>query len=272
MLLKSVPSCGVLTVATADLAATFAARASEGRKLLVPYLMAGMVDDWLDVVEAVVAAGADAVEIGLPFSDPILDGVTIQEAGMASLARGTTATSAFAALAGRKIGVPLVAMTYYNVVAHMGHERFAGLAEKAGVSGAILPDLSLEELGDWPEVAGAHGIAPVLLVAPSTPPARTKEICARSRGFVYAVARMGVTGERTALSDDVAGVVEKIRACPSPPVLVGVGVSTPEQAYDVSRMADGVIVGSALVRHVLDGGGPEGAGAFVAALRRAIDA
>jgi tryptophan synthase alpha chain len=254
-----------------NLTPTFAARTASGAKLLVPYVMAGMCEDWLEVIEAVIEAGADGVEIGLPFSDPILDGATIQEAGLRSLQAGTTASSVFAALAQRPWAVPLVAMTYYNIVAHLGHERFAGEARNAGVSGAIVPDLSLEELDGWATTADAVGLDTVLLVAPSTPPERTAALCARSRGFVYAVARMAVTGEQAALGDDVAAVVEKIRRFPSPPICVGIGVSTPEHAAEVARHADGVIVGSALIRRILDGQGPEGAGSFVSSLRAALD-
>ena len=254
-----------------SLSTQFVEKVAAGRKLLIPYIMAGADDDWLDVIDAVIDAGADAVEIGLPFSDPILDGATIQEAGQQSLDRGTTAQSALAELAHRSFGAPLVVMTYYNVVCHMGHERFAGAARDAGISGAIIPDLSLEELGDWAEVADANDIDTILLVAPSSSPERTRALCERSRGFVYAVARMSVTGEQTAVTPDVGGVVAKIRAVPSPPICVGIGVSTPEQAHEVSRSADGVIVGSALVRRLLNGEGPEGAGTFVASLRAGID-
>ena len=254
-----------------DLATSFAAKKAEGRTLLVPYLMAGSDDAWLDTIEAVIDAGADAVEVGLPFSDPIIDGPVIQAAGLASLERGTTGHGVLSALSRREFAAPIVVMTYFNVVAHLGLERFAGLASEAGVTGAIIPDLSLEELAPWASAADAESIATVLLVAPSTPPDRTRELCARSRGFVYAVARMGVTGERQALGDEAARVVEKIRPFDSAPVCVGIGVSTPEQAATVAESADGVIVGSALVRRLLDGEGPEGAAAFVGSLRAAVD-
>ena len=257
---------------TSDLASSFAQKRSEGRTLLVPYLMAGADDAWLDTIDAVIDAGADAVEVGLPFSDPIIDGPTIQAAGLASLERGTTGHGVLSALARREFGAPLVVMTYFNVVAHLGLERFAGLAQDAGVTGAIIPDLSLEELDPWARAADDASIATVLLVAPSTPAARTEELCARSRGFVYAVARMGVTGERADLGDEAALVVEKIRPFASPPICVGIGVSTPAQATTVAQSADGVIVGSALVRRLLDGEGPEGAARFVSSLREAIDA
>ena len=247
-------------------------KVADGSTLLIAYLMAGSDDNWLDTVEAVIEAGADAVEIGLPFSDPIIDGAVIQAAGVKSLERGTTAIGALAQLARRDFSVPLVAMTYYNVIAHLGHERFAGAAVDAGISGAIVPDLSLEELGPWADVADSSGIDTVLLVAPSTPPERTALLCERSRGFVYAVARMGVTGEQSVLGNEAGEVVAKIREHRSPPVCVGIGVSTPDQAVQVASVADGVIVGSALVRRLLEGEGPEGAGRFIASLRQAIDA
>ncbi len=247
-------------------------KVAAGRTLLIPYVMAGLDDQWLDVVDAVVDAGADAVEVGLPFSDPIIDGPTIQEAGVRSIERGTTAVSALAQLARRDFPVPIVVMTYYNIIAHLGHERFAGLATNAGVSGAIVADLSLEELDGWAACADDSGIDTVLLVAPSTPPERTQRLCERSRGFVYAVARMGVTGERAELGSGVIDVVSKIRSFTSPPVCVGIGVSTPDQAAEVGESADGVIVGSALIRRLLDGEGPNGAAEFVGSLRRAIDA
>jgi len=152
-----------------------------------------------------------------------------------------------------------------------GHKRIARSMAEAGVSGAIVPDLPIEEIGPWAAEADAAGVATVLLVAPSTPAERVERICARARGFVYAVARMGVTGERADLGSDAARVVEAIRRCTDLPVCVGIGVSTPEQAAQVCEVADGVVVGSALVRRLVEGEGPEGAAAFVASLRRAID-
>jgi tryptophan synthase alpha chain len=228
------------------------ARRASGAKLLVPYLMAGMTPDWLATLEAVVAAGADAVEVGIPFSDPVMDGPVIQDAALASLAAGTTPESVLAALGEADIDVPLAVMTYYNLIFRAGHRR-------------------MEELGPWAEEAGDAGVETVLLVAPSTSEARTAAICARSRGFVYAVARMGITGERADIGDAAAEVVAKIRRATDTPALVGVGVSTPEQATAVCAHADGVVVGSALVRRLLAGEGPEGAARFVGELRSAID-
>ena len=257
-------------MAAPDLARGLSALRERGRTILIPYLMAGLDEQWLEVLDAVVASGADAVEIGLPFSDPIIDGPVIQEAGTRSLERGTTAAAVLSQLARRDYPVPLVVMSYFNPIAHLGLERFAGLAAAAGISGAIVPDLSLEELDEWEAVALRAGISPVLLVAPSTPAARAAEIVKRSPGFVYAVARMGVTGERSELGSGPGEVVAKIRLSPSAPICVGIGVSSPAQAAEVAAVADGVIVGSALVRRLLDGEGPAGAAAFVASLRSAI--
>lgn len=247
-------------------------RRGAGAKLLVPYVMAGMTPDWLEVVEAVTAAGADAVEVGIPFSDPMIDGPVIQEASVRALAAGTTPTGVLDTLAGATFDVPVVVMTYYNIVLRMGHRRAARRFAEAGVAGAILPDLPLEVLGPWAEEADAAGVATVLLVAPPTPAERAARICARARGFVYAVARMGVTGERSEVGGDAASVVQRVRAASDLPVLVGIGISTPAQAAEVCTVADGAVVGSALVRRLLDGGGPDGAHAFVAGLRAGIDA
>jgi len=255
----------------ATLEGALRARRAAGAKLLVPYVMAGMTDDWPDVVHAVVAAGADAVEIGIPFSDPVMDGPVIQEASVWSLARGTTPTGVLEELARARIGVPVAVMTYYNLVFRAGHRRMARSLAESGVSGAIIPDLPVEELGPWAEEADAAGIETVLLVAPSSGEERVAAICARSHGFVYAVARMGVTGERADLGERAAEVVGRIRRHSDVPVCVGVGVSTPDQAVEVCHVADGVIVGSALVRRLLAGAGPEGAADFVAELRAAID-
>jgi tryptophan synthase alpha chain len=254
------------------LEATLRARRDGGHKALVVYLMAGMTADWLEAAHAIVAAGADALEIGIPFSDPMIDGPVIQEAGIAALERSTTPLSVLEALAGADLGVPLAVMTYYNLVFRTGERRMARSLVAAGVSGAILPDLSLEELGPWAEEADAAGVETVLMVAPSTPPERAAALCQRSRGFVYAAARMAVTGERTSLGDQSAAVVARIRPHTDRPVYVGIGISSGAQAASVCETADGVIVGSAVVRRLLDGHGPEAAAAFVAELRAAIDA
>ena len=243
-----------------------------GRKLLVPYVTGGLGREWRDVVRAVIDAGADAVEIGIPFSDPIMDGRTIQEASQRALDLGATPIGVIDALADVDAPVPLIVMTYYNLVAHLGHERSAEALHNAGVSGAILPDLPLDELDGWGDAADAAGSQ--RSSSPRRPPLTTASaaICERSRGFVYGVSLLGVTGERSALPMHAKQMGERCKAVTDRPVLLGVGISTPDQAAMAASSADGVIVGSALVRRLLDGGGPNEAAAFVGTLRAALDA
>ena len=247
-------------------------RRGSGHKLLIPYVTGGMNDTWLLTIEALAGAGADAIEVGIPFSDPMIDGPTIQEASLRALARGTTPDGILSDLSRLEVGIPLVVMTYYNLVYRAGHRRLAHSLVTSGVSGAIVPDLPLEELGPWAAAADDAGVETVLLVAPSTPEERIAEIAERSRGFVYGVGRMGVTGEQTELASSAREVATRIGAATDMPVCVGIGVSTPEQAKTVCEVADGVVVGSALVRRLLEGGGPEGAADFVGSLRQALDA
>lgn len=243
-----------------------------GRKLVIPYVTAGLSDDWLDVVRAVAAAGADAIEVGLPFSDPMMDGPTIQAASTTALDRGTTPAMVLAALREADAGVPLAVMTYYNLVYRAGERRFAAQLASAGVAGVIVPDLPLEEGTGWRAEAVAAGIDAVQLVAPSTPDDRAVRVCAAARGFVYAVGLMGVTGERSALADSARRLARRLQPLTDVPVCVGVGISTPAQAAEVCQDADGVVFGSALVRRLLNGGGPAEAAALVADVRRAVDA
>jgi len=163
-------------------------------------------------------------------------------------------------------------MTYYNVVAHAGSERFAAQLADAGIDGAIVPDLPLDELDGWGDAADAAGVETVLLAAPTTPDDRLRAICDRSRGFVYGVSLLGVTGERATLASEAVEMGRRCKATSDMPILLGVGISTPEQAVAAARAADGVIVGSALVRRVLTGEGPDEAGRYVAELRSALDA
>jgi tryptophan synthase alpha chain len=241
-----------------------------GRKLLVPYVTGGL-GDWTHVLQACAAAGADAIEIGIPFSDPVMDGPTIQEASELALHAGTTPASVLDQVRGLEVGVPLAVMTYYNIAFRMGHERFAASLRDSGIAAAILPDLPLEECGPWCEVADRIGVETVLLAAPTGSDERIERVCARARGFVYGVGLLGVTGERDALASSAMVMAKRLKAITDMPVLIGVGVSNVDQAREVCTVADGVIVGSALIRRLLDGGGPEGAAAFIGELRAGLD-
>lgn len=243
-----------------------------GRKLLVPYVTGGYDDEWLDVVRAVAAAGADAIEVGLPFSDPVMDGPVIQAASVQALGRGTTPAGIIAALANADVGIPIAVMSYVNPIAHLGYRRSAMSLAASHIAGAIVPDLPLDEADEWRAEALSAGVDAVQLVAPTTPDDRLARICAASRGFVYAVGLLGVTGERGAVADSALLLAKRAKLMTDTPVLVGVGISTPDQAVSVSAVADGVIVGSALMRRLLEGEGPNGAAVFVQALRDGLDA
>jgi tryptophan synthase alpha chain len=258
--------------ATVGLEERLRARRGEGCKLLVPYVTGGLGSSWLDVVRAIADAGADAIEIGIPFSDPVMDGLTIQEASRRALDLGATPAGVISDAGTLDIDVPLVVMTYTNPVGHMGYRRFAAALADAGIAGAILPDLPLDELGGWAEAADAHEVETVLLAAPTTPDDRLAAICERSRGFVYGVSLMGVTGERTALASQAGDMGRRLKAVTDLPVLLGIGISNAEQAVEASQFSDGVVIGSALVARLLQGGGPEAAHEFVAEVRTALDA
>ena len=247
------------------------AKIDGGGKCLVPYVTGGLGDDWLDTVRAVADAGADAIEIGIPFSDPVMDGPVIQQANDRSLKAGTTPTSILSALRDADIGVPLAVMTYYNIAFRAGELRFATELAEAGVSGCILPDLPLEETGPWAAAADEAGIETILLAAPTAPDERLPRICERSRGFVYGVGLLGVTGVRNELARSAMDIAGRLKAVTDKPVLVGVGVGTPEQAVEVSAVSDGVVVGSAIVRKMLDGVGPLGVAERVSEFRVALD-
>ena len=246
-------------------------RRDDGAKLLVPYVTGGLGPRWTEVLEAMAAAGADAVEVGIPFSDPVMDGPTIQAASQRALELGATPAGILDALPAVDADVPLVAMTYYNIVFRTGHRRFAMSLRDSGVTGAIVPDVPLEELGPWARAADAGGVETVLLASPVTPEDRLVRICEQSHGFVYAVSVMGITGERQSLAASAGVLAKRLKAHTDRPVLLGFGVSRPEHAVEACAEADGVIVASALMRLLLDGASPEQVGDAVAGFRAALD-
>jgi tryptophan synthase alpha chain len=248
-----------------------AVRAS-GRKILVTYVTGGLGDDWVQAAQAMVAAGADLVEVGLPFSDPVMDGPTIQEASTVALKQGATIGSITEGLRGVEFPVPLVAMTYYNLIFRAGHLRFCRTVVDAGIRGAIVPDLPLEESTEWERDAASEGLETVLLAAPVTPEQRLVELCRRSHGFVYGVNLMGVTGERKSVGSSAGVLAKRLKAVTDKPVVMGFGISNPGQAVTAACDADGVVVASALMRLLLDGSGPAAVGDAVAAIRAALDA
>lgn len=253
-----------------SLEVTLRALRDSGTKALVPYFMAGATPDWTQHVAAAVHGGANAVEIGIPFSDPMIDGVVIQRAAELALSAGTTLDSICAELGGADLGVPLIAMTYFNIFHHHGLVRSAGLLNAAGVRGVIVPDLTLEESDEWRRVCDASDIATIFLVAPSTTEERFARLAAATEGFCYASARMAVTG-RAQGAGDASRVVASVRATSDVPTYVGIGITTPEQAREAAGFSDGVIVGSALVDTILHGASPADTEEFVASFRRAID-
>lgn len=242
-----------------------------GRKLLVPYVTGGY-GDWVETVHAIIDAGADAVEVGIPFSDPIMDGPTIQEASQRALDSGATPAGILGDIRRAGFGVPIAVMTYYNIVHHAGHDRFAKTLADCGVVGTIIPDLQLDEAFGWIDISRSNGIDNVLLAAPSSSDERLERLVENTHGFIYGVGLMGVTGERASLADSAGEIATRLKRCTDKPVLIGVGVSTAAQASTVSQVSDGVIVGSALVRRLLAGGGPQAAHDFVVELRKGMEA
>jgi tryptophan synthase alpha chain len=246
-------------------------RLGEGRKLLVPYVMAGIPDEGaFPSVLAAVAEHADAVEVGLPFSDPLMDGPVIAAAGERAIRQGTGPLEALDLASGAGAGAPRVAMTYYNPIHRVGEDEFCVRAARNGFAGVIVPDLPLEESRALRRSADEQGLAWIPLVAPTTPHDRVARVVGSATGFVYAVSTLGVTGARESLSERAASVVASIREETDLPVLVGIGVSNAEQARAAVSSADGVVIGSAVVR-LVEGQGAAAAADFLAGVRRAID-
>ena len=251
--------------------AAFDAAKADGRAALMPYLMGGFPD--AETSAAVLAAyaegGADVIELGVPFSDPLADGPVIHSAATAALRSGATLDSVLALAEGADRSVPIVLMVYANMVLARGAEAFASELEARGVAGAIVPDLPPEEAGGVRSALASAGLAFVPLIAPTTPAERRDEICRAAEGFVYLVSDTRTTGEREAMPAHLAQLIADVKGRADVPVAVGFGIGTPEQAAEVGTAADGVIVGSRLVRAVAEASAPGSAASAVADFLRA---
>ncbi len=246
------------------IAGAFDARRARGGKALIAYLMAGDPEPefTLRLVPKLHEAGADIVELGFPFSDPVADGPVIQAAGKRAIGRFAGLGDYLALV--RRIraasAVPLILMTHYNPVFRFGEQAFCEQAAAAGLSGAILPDLPVDEAGHWPALCKEHGLAPVLLEAPNTDDAHARRIAEAAGGFVYMISLKGVTGTALRLSEDLRARVERFRGLGDAlPLAVGFGISTGEQAREVGRLCDGVVVGTGLVQRIAEAPGPDAA-------------
>jgi tryptophan synthase alpha chain len=246
------PEATASATGAARIAAAFAAAREEGRAALMPYMMGGFPDQEasLAVADSYVEAGADLVELGVPFSDPLADGPVIHAAATRALGAGATLERVLAICSRIADRVPVVPMAYANMALARGPSEFARLLADAGAAGAIVPDLPLEEGAEIVAALRDAGLAAVPLVAPTTPPKRRRDICAGASGFVYVVSDARVTGERDQLPRDLSDLVAAARADSPVPVAVGFGIATADQAAAVGRLADGVIIGSRLVRAV----------------------
>jgi tryptophan synthase alpha chain len=235
------------------IATAFEAAREEGRAALMPYMVAGFPDQEtsLAVAGAYANSGADLIELGIPYSDPLADGPVIHAAATAALAAGVTVGAALEVCRSVADRVPVVLMVYANMVlAQGGAAEFARLAAEAGAAGAIVPDLPLEEAAAIRDAFAGAGLALVPLIAPTTPEERREEICAAASGFLYVVSTLGTTGERDEVPPALADLVSGTKGAAELPVAVGFGIGTPEQAAQVGEVADGVIIGSRLVRAV----------------------
>jgi tryptophan synthase alpha chain len=245
----------------------------DGRAALVAYGVAGYPDlpGSLDALRVMADAGADVLEVGPPYSDPLIDGPVIQRAVTAALEAGTRLDDVFGQVAELTAAVdtPVVLLVYYNLVAHRGPGRFAAELAAAGACGAVVPDLPPEEAGEWLAAAAEQRVAPVFLAAPTSTDRRLQAVGEATRGFVYAQASLGVTGLRASLAAGIEELVARVRAHTDLPVCAGIGVSNAEQAAEVARFADGAVVGSALVRR-LGEDGVDGLRALTAELAAAV--
>jgi tryptophan synthase alpha chain len=252
----------------------------EGRKAFVAYLTAGdpSLEKTGELIPALEAAGVDIIEVGVPFSDPTADGPVIQAASQRALKKGATLEKILAMIVRlrRFSGIPIVLFTYYNPILSYGPERFAGDAAASGVDGILVVDLPPEEADELRRFTDPAGLAFITLIAPTTDPKRARKILRRASGFVYYISVTGVTGTAAPRPDDVRRDVERLKKMTPLPVAVGFGISTPAQAAAIAPLADGIVVGSALVRLIGEEGGSigliENAFSFAEEIRRVIDA
>jgi len=256
---------------------TFKRLARERRKALIGYITAGhpTLGSLKNIVPLLEEAGLDLLELGVPFSDPIADGPTIQHSSQIALNNGATLSWILKSVRElrARVKLPLVLMSYSNPIYSMGPKRFFEQAKQAGVDGVIIPDLIPEESGEFGRSARQTGVHLIYLAAPTTPKARLSRIARASRGFLYAVSVTGVTGARHTIQHDVSGFLKTVRKASRCPIAVGFGISSPEQARTLSAQADGVIVGSALIKQIESSKHKAFAGAarFIRSLRTAMD-
>ncbi len=241
------------------IAAAFDAARDEGRAALMPYMMGGFPDleTSAALIDAYADTGADLIELGVPYSDPLADGPVIHAAATEALAAGTRFGDVMTLCERVSARVPVLPMVYVNVVLTLGPDRFAATLERAGAAGAIIPDLPPGEDDSIAEALIERGLAPIGFVAPTTAPERLRAIAAAATGFTYVVSLTGVTGERAEVPPELAALVGAVRESSPAPAAVGFGIGTPEHAATVGEMADGVIIGTRLVRAVADAGGRE---------------
>jgi tryptophan synthase alpha chain len=236
----------------------FSSLKREGRRALIPFVTAGDPDLRTTglLLAELARAGADLIEVGVPFSDPVADGPVIQRASERALHNGITLSVLLDGLAAFRKGseVPIILFSYFNPLLQFGLERLASQARTAGVDGILVTDLIPEEASDWEDILRANTIDPIFLVAPTTSDVRLRQISARARGFIYAISRTGVTGVREEMTGGAEELVGRVRSCTDLPVAVGFGVTTARHVRDIWRYADGAVVGSAIVREIERGG------------------
>jgi tryptophan synthase alpha chain len=252
-----------------ELEVALRARRDAGGRAFVPFVTGGLPGVDAGLLRAIEDAGADAIEVGIPFSDPVMDGGVIQEASRLALEAGAHPPDILATIHDASLSIPVAVMTYVNPVYRRGIDRFLDEAVAAGVAGIIVPDVPVDEAGPLDAAAATRGIDAVLLAAPGTAPARLAAIAERAHGFIYCVATYGVTGARESLATTARDLVSALRPLTDLPLLVGVGIGTPAQAADACAFADGVIVGSALMARLVEGD-RDGALALAATFRGAI--